>query len=69
MRASTMLSTSGRMGAPPPLPVPRMPGSVVVFCGRDIERRGTSFDFEDVVVDACDGRGEGDETTGPAIEA
>ena len=68
MRASTMLSTEGRIGAPPPLPVPRMPGSEVVLGGRDIERRGTSLDL-DVVVDVCEARGEGEDTTGPAIEA
>lgn len=69
MRASTMLSTSGRIGAPPPLPVPRIPGSEVVFGGRDMERSGTSFDFECVVDEVCEGRGEGEESTGPAIEA
>lgn len=67
MRARTVLSTSGRMGAPPPLPVPSIPGSEVVFGGRDIERSGTSFDFE-VVGAVCDAR-EGDDMTGPAIEA
>lgn len=56
------------MGAPPPLPVPRMPGSEVVSDGRDIESRGTSLDFEAVELD-CVGRGEGEERTGPAIEA
>jgi hypothetical protein len=56
------------MGAPPPLPVPRMPGSVVVVGGRDIERRGVSFDF-DVVEGVCEGRGDGEDMTGPAIDA
>jgi hypothetical protein len=65
MRASTMLSTSGSMGAPPPLPVPSMPGSEVVFGGRDIESNGTSLDLEAV----CDGCDEGEDMTGPAIEA
>ena len=74
MRASTMESTSGRIGAPPPLPVPRMPGSEVVFGGRDIERRGTSLDFVDVVDVlengcVCEGRGDGEDSTGPAIDA
>jgi hypothetical protein len=68
MRASTTLSTSGRMGAPPPLPVPSMPGSESEFGGRDIESNGTSLDLELVDV-VCEDRGDGEDTTGPAIEA
>jgi hypothetical protein len=56
------------MGAPPPLPVPKMPRSEVVFGGRDIERSGTSFDFA-FVEGVCDGRADGEDVTGPAIEA
>lgn len=70
MRQSTMESTKGRRGVPPPEFVPRMPGSVVLDDGRDMLRRGTSLDL--VVVDGCDwvgGRGEGVDSTGPAIEA
>jgi hypothetical protein len=72
IRASTVLSTSGRMLAPPPPLMPGMPA--VVLSGRDTERRGSCFDFVLVfdvdvgVVEVGDGRG-GDETTGPAIEA
>jgi hypothetical protein len=68
MRARTILLIEGSMGAPPPLPVPRMPGSVVVLGGRDIERRGVSFDLE-VVEGVCEGRGDGEDMTGPAIDA
>lgn len=70
MRHRTMESTEGRSGVPPPLFVPRMPGSVVLDEGRDMLRRGTSLDF--VLVDGCGwlvGRDEGMERTGPAIEA
>lgn len=63
-----MLSIKGRMVPPPPLPVPRMPGSVVVV-GRVIERRGVSFDLDGGFAVDCEGRDEGDETTGPAIDA
>lgn len=60
----TIESTSGRIVPPPPLPVPSMPGSVDVE-GREIERRGVSFDLDAA---GCEGR-DGDESTGPAIEA
>lgn len=69
MRQRTMAEMVGRMVPPPPEPVPSMPGSVVVV-GRVMERRGVGFAFEDVVVvEACEERGRGDESTGPAIEA
>jgi hypothetical protein len=47
--------------------VPRMPGSEVVLGGRDIERRGTSFDCDGAGA-VCDAR-DGEDITGPAIEA
>jgi hypothetical protein len=56
------------MGAPPPLPVPSIPGSESEFGGRDIESNGTSLDLELVDV-VCEDRGDGEDTTGPAIEA
>jgi hypothetical protein len=61
-----VLETVGRRGTPPPELGPRIPGSVEVG-GRVMERRGASLaDFEDVLWVVG---GEGEEKTGPAIEA
>jgi len=66
MRTRTVLETVGRRGTPPPELGPRIPGSVEVG-GRVIERSGASLpDLEDALwVEGCDG----EEKTGPAIEA
>jgi len=65
MRTRTVLLTVGRSGTPPPELGPRIPGSVEVG-GRVIESSGASLvDLEDVFVVGCDG----EEKTGPAIEA
>ena len=67
MRARMMESMEGRSGVPPPLLVPRMPGSVVEVGGREIERRGVGFDLD--VEGVVEEDFECEDTTGPAIEA
>lgn len=72
MRAKTSLEISGRMVVVMLMVVES--GALAV--GREMERRGSGFDFEaeglgveGLGVEAVGGDREGEEVTGPAIEA